>query len=157
MVYLQLFYVKVFISQVFYSLKVSCGLNNGSNRFFSPKYVYFYTDQSKYLFSCGEGTPRRTQEHRMRFAKLENIFLTSLHCDNIDELPEACLTVQEIVNTGLTLHGSELLFQSADKILILNELSVLHSDCLRKSNSKSTVYFSEKQEIYTARAQSRKF
>ncbi|XP_065558128.1 ribonuclease Z, mitochondrial-like [Artemia franciscana] len=107
-------------------------IGNGSKG--SPKSVYFYTDQNKYLFNCGEGTQRLTQEHRMRFAKLENIFLTSLHWDNIGGLPGACLTAQEMGNAGLTVHGpygSDLLFQSADKILILNELNVLHSDCLK--------------------------
>ena len=41
----------------------------------------------------------------MRFAKLENIFLTSLHWDNIGGLPGACLTAQEMGNAGLTVHG----------------------------------------------------
>ncbi|EDW32383.1 GL11605 [Drosophila persimilis] len=42
----------------------------------SPSAVYLFTDQSRYLFNCGEGTQRLAHEYKTRLSRLEQIFVT---------------------------------------------------------------------------------
>lgn len=39
----------------------------------APSAVYLFTDQSRYLFNCGEGTQRLAHEHKTRLSRLEQI------------------------------------------------------------------------------------
>uniref|UniRef100_A0A6I8PST3 Zinc phosphodiesterase ELAC protein 2 n=1 Tax=Ornithorhynchus anatinus TaxID=9258 RepID=A0A6I8PST3_ORNAN len=52
----------------------------------------------RYLFNCGEGVQRLMQEHKLRVARLDNIFLTRMHWSNVGGLSGMLLTLQE---TGL--------------------------------------------------------
>ncbi|XP_027481469.1 zinc phosphodiesterase ELAC protein 2 isoform X2 [Zalophus californianus] len=51
-----------------------------------------------YLFNCGEGVQRLMQEHKLKVARLDNIFLTRMHWCNVGGLCGMILTLKE---TGL--------------------------------------------------------
>uniref|UniRef100_A0A8C0M566 Zinc phosphodiesterase ELAC protein 2 n=1 Tax=Canis lupus familiaris TaxID=9615 RepID=A0A8C0M566_CANLF len=52
----------------------------------------------RYLFNCGEGVQRLMQEHKLKVARLDNIFLTRMHWCNVGGLCGMILTLKE---TGL--------------------------------------------------------
>lgn len=78
-------------------------LGNGSKG--APRSLYVFTDQTRYLFNCGEGTQRLAHEHKMKLAKLEHIFVTNKSWDNTGGLPGVALTIQDIGVPEITLHG----------------------------------------------------
>lgn len=78
----------------------------GSGAKGAPRSLYVFTDQTRYLFNCGEGTQRLAHEHKMKLAKLEHIFLTSNSWENTGGLPGVALTIQDIGVPEITLHGA---------------------------------------------------
>ncbi|KAK7879586.1 hypothetical protein WMY93_033699 [Mugilogobius chulae] len=48
-----------------------------------------------YLFNCGEGTQRLMQEHKLKAARLDNIFLTRLSWENVGGLSGMILTLKD--------------------------------------------------------------
>lgn len=54
----------------------------------TPTLLVFF-DSKRYLFNCGEGTQRFCTEHRVRLARVDNIFLTRLSWENTGGLPGA--------------------------------------------------------------------
>ncbi|XP_035768491.1 zinc phosphodiesterase ELAC protein 2 [Neolamprologus brichardi] len=48
--------------------------------------VYVFSEFNRYLFNCGEGTQRLMQEHKLKAARLDNIFLTRLSWENVGGL-----------------------------------------------------------------------
>ncbi|KAJ6655047.1 hypothetical protein lerEdw1_006100 [Lerista edwardsae] len=48
-----------------------------------------------YLFNCGEGVQRLMQEHKLKVARLDNIFLTRMHWANVGGLSGMILTLKE--------------------------------------------------------------
>jgi len=77
----------------------------GSGAKGAPSSLYMFTDQSRYLFNCGEGSQRLAHEHKMKLAKLEHVFLTSSSWDKIGGLPGLALTIQDIGVPSIELHG----------------------------------------------------
>ncbi len=78
-------------------------LGNGTKG--APRSLYVFTDQTRYMFNCGEGTQRLAHEHKMKLAKLEHIFVTTNAWDNTGGLPGVALTIQDIGVPEITLHG----------------------------------------------------
>ncbi|XP_053150173.1 zinc phosphodiesterase ELAC protein 2 isoform X2 [Hemicordylus capensis] len=57
--------------------------------------VYVFSEFNRYLFNCGEGVQRLMQEHKLKVARLDNIFLTRMHWANVGGLSGMILTLQE--------------------------------------------------------------
>lgn len=62
----------------------------------TPTILIFF-DQKRFLFNCGEGTQRFCTEHKIRLARIKDVFLTRLHWENTGGLPGALLTVADAV------------------------------------------------------------
>ncbi|XP_039083234.1 zinc phosphodiesterase ELAC protein 2 [Hyaena hyaena] len=60
--------------------------------------LYVFSEYNRYLFNCGEGVQRLMQEHKLKVARLDNIFLTRMHWSNVGGLCGMVLTLKE---TGL--------------------------------------------------------
>uniref|UniRef100_A0A4W6CWF6 Zinc phosphodiesterase ELAC protein 2 n=1 Tax=Lates calcarifer TaxID=8187 RepID=A0A4W6CWF6_LATCA len=58
-----------------------------------------------YLFNCGEGTQRLLQEHKLKAAQLDNIFLTSLSWENVGGLSGMILTLKDTGVPECVLYG----------------------------------------------------
>ncbi|XP_013108117.2 ribonuclease Z, mitochondrial [Stomoxys calcitrans] len=105
-------------------------LGAGSNG--SPASVYLFTDQSRYLFNCGEGTQRLAHEHKTKLARLEQIFVTRNTWPSIGGLPGLALTVQDAGVKELSLHGPPYLdniLMSMRKFVVLKNLQLKTVDC----------------------------
>uniref|UniRef100_A0A1D5Q3U7 Zinc phosphodiesterase ELAC protein 2 n=1 Tax=Macaca mulatta TaxID=9544 RepID=A0A1D5Q3U7_MACMU len=48
--------------------------------------LYVFSEFNRYLFNCGEGVQRLMQEHKLKVARLDNIFLTRMHWSNVGGL-----------------------------------------------------------------------
>lgn len=104
----------------------------GSGAAGSPACVYLFTDQSRYLFNCGEGTQRLAHEHKTKLARLEHIFVTRTGWQHIGGLPGLSLTVQDSGVPSLALHGPPglgALFRSMQRFVVLKELTVEAREC----------------------------
>lgn len=100
-------------------------LGAGSNG--SPASVYLFTDQSRYLFNCGEGTQRLAHEHKTKLARLEQIFVTRNTWPSIGGFPGLALTVQDAGVKELALHGPpylENILYSMKRFVVLKNLQV---------------------------------
>uniref|UniRef100_A0A1B0GNA5 ribonuclease Z n=1 Tax=Phlebotomus papatasi TaxID=29031 RepID=A0A1B0GNA5_PHLPP len=98
----------------------------------SPACVYIFTDQSRYLFNCGEGTQRLAHEHKTKLARLEHIFMTQTTWRHIGGLPGLSLTIQDAGVPEVTLHGPPGLgeiFQAMKRFVVLRELKVNAIEC----------------------------
>uniref|UniRef100_A0A8D8W545 Zinc phosphodiesterase ELAC protein 2 n=1 Tax=Cacopsylla melanoneura TaxID=428564 RepID=A0A8D8W545_9HEMI len=105
----------------------------GSGAYGAPKSLYLFTDQSRYLFNCGEGTQRLAHEHKMRLAKLDSIFITQPTWDNLGGLPGLALTIQDVGVPEITLHGPdglEQIFVGTRRFVVLKNLSVITKECV---------------------------
>ena len=97
----------------------------GSGAKGAPTSLYIFTDQSWYipyyskllipyhvliivssfLFNCGEGTQRLAYEHKLKLAKIENMFFTHTSWKNVGGLPGVALTLQDSGCSNISLHG----------------------------------------------------
>ncbi|XP_022595167.1 zinc phosphodiesterase ELAC protein 2 [Seriola dumerili] len=57
--------------------------------------LYVFSEYNRYLFNCGEGTQRLMQEHKLKAAHLDNIFLTRLSWENVGGLSGMILTLKD--------------------------------------------------------------
>ncbi|XP_070779403.1 zinc phosphodiesterase ELAC protein 2 [Enoplosus armatus] len=57
--------------------------------------LYVFSEYNRYLFNCGEGTQRLMQEHKLKAARLDNIFLTRLSWQNVGGLSGMILTLKD--------------------------------------------------------------
>ncbi|XP_034057874.1 zinc phosphodiesterase ELAC protein 2 [Gymnodraco acuticeps] len=57
--------------------------------------LYVFSDYNRYLFNCGEGTQRLMQEHKLKAARLDNIFLTRMSWENVGGLSGMILTLKD--------------------------------------------------------------
>lgn len=108
----------------------------------SPASVYLFTDQSRYLFNCGEGTQRLAHEHKTKLSRLEHIFVTRTSWQRIGGLPGLSLTVQDSGVPSLALHGPpglDELFRAMRRFVILKELSVQAVDCAAAGRYEDSV------------------
>ncbi|XP_047428804.1 zinc phosphodiesterase ELAC protein 2 isoform X2 [Mugil cephalus] len=67
----------------------------GSGSRDSPSSLYVFSEYNRYLFNCGEGTQRLMQEHKLKAARLDNIFLTRLSWENVGGLSGMILTLKD--------------------------------------------------------------
>ncbi|XP_076274808.1 ribonuclease Z isoform X1 [Rhynchophorus ferrugineus] len=98
----------------------------------SPRAVYLFSDQSRYLFNCGEGTQRLAHEHKIKLAKLEHIFLTQTTWKNVGGLPGTALTIQDVGVPKITLHGPpglNELFSATRRFVVLRDLKIEIAEC----------------------------
>ncbi|XP_048520039.1 ribonuclease Z, mitochondrial isoform X2 [Dendroctonus ponderosae] len=105
-------------------------LGTGANG--APGSVYLFSDQSRYLFNCGEGTQRLAHEHKTKLAKLEHIFITQPKWKNIGGLPGTALTIQDVGVPQITLHGPEGLneiFPATRRFVVIRDLKINMADC----------------------------
>ncbi|KAG8225915.1 hypothetical protein J437_LFUL005951, partial [Ladona fulva] len=99
----------------------------GSGAKGSPRSLYVFTDQSRYLFNCGEGTQRLAHEHKMKLSKLEHIFITYPCWENIGGLPGVALTIQDVGVPEITIHGPKGtadIFMATRRFVVLKNLNV---------------------------------
>lgn len=61
----------------------------------NPASLYVFSEYNRYLFNCGEGTQRLMQEHKLKAAQLDNIFLTRLNWANVGGLSGMILTLKD--------------------------------------------------------------
>uniref|UniRef100_A0A1B6E0U4 Zinc phosphodiesterase ELAC protein 2 n=1 Tax=Clastoptera arizonana TaxID=38151 RepID=A0A1B6E0U4_9HEMI len=107
----------------------------GSGAYGAPRSLYLFTDQTKYLFNCGEGTQRLAHEHKMKLSKLEHIFITYPTWENIGGLPGVALTIQDVGVPQFILHGPsgiDELFESTRKFVVLRDLTVKMAECKKE-------------------------
>ncbi|CAH1391023.1 unnamed protein product [Nezara viridula] len=121
------------------SSKYSPGIVNlqilGSGAKGAPTALYLFTDQSRYLFNCGEGSQRLAHEHKIKLSKLEHIFVTYGSWKNIGGLPGVALTLQDVGVPQLVLHGPEnidSMFPATRRFVILKNLSIKTASCTPK-------------------------
>ncbi|XP_074040729.1 ribonuclease Z isoform X2 [Leptinotarsa decemlineata] len=98
----------------------------------APRALYLFTDQSRYLFNCGEGTQRLAHEHKMKLAKLEHIFITQPVWKNIGGLPGTALTIQDVGVPDITLHGPaglDEIFVATKRFVIIKDLKIHMAVC----------------------------
>ncbi|XP_062548161.1 ribonuclease Z, mitochondrial isoform X2 [Armigeres subalbatus] len=117
-------------------IKTSPGIVNlqivGSGAPGAPASVYLFSDQTRYLFNCGEGTQRLAYEHKTKLSCLENIFMTRTCWERIGGLPGICLTMQDVGVPNVTLHGPpglDELFKAMRRFVILKDMKVQAAEC----------------------------
>ncbi|XP_043091156.1 zinc phosphodiesterase ELAC protein 2 isoform X3 [Puntigrus tetrazona] len=57
--------------------------------------LYVFSEYNRYLFNCGEGTQRLMQEHKIKIASLDNIFLTRMSWETVGGLSGMILTLKD--------------------------------------------------------------
>uniref|UniRef100_A0A673HV94 Zinc phosphodiesterase ELAC protein 2 n=1 Tax=Sinocyclocheilus rhinocerous TaxID=307959 RepID=A0A673HV94_9TELE len=57
--------------------------------------LYVFSEYNRYLFNCGEGTQRLMQEHKIKIARLDNIFLTRMSWETVGGLSGMILTLKD--------------------------------------------------------------
>ncbi|CAK9822129.1 Ribonuclease Z, mitochondrial [Anthophora retusa] len=88
----------------------------------APAFLYLLTDQSNYLFNCGEGTQRLSQEYRCKLSKLTDIFLTTLSWKNVGGIPGVLLTAQDNGLDAVNIHCPEGLNQFVETVQTFTHL-----------------------------------
>ncbi|XP_028912871.2 zinc phosphodiesterase ELAC protein 2 [Ornithorhynchus anatinus] len=82
--------------------------------------LYVFSEYNRYLFNCGEGVQRLMQEHKLRVARLDNIFLTRMHWSNVGGLSGMLLTLQETGLVRCVLSGPPQLEDYLDVVKIFS-------------------------------------
>ncbi|XP_050598344.1 ribonuclease Z, mitochondrial isoform X1 [Bombus affinis] len=80
----------------------------GSGAAGAPSCIYLLTDNSNYMFNCGESTQRLGQEHQCKLSKVQNIFITYSSWKNLGGIPGSLLTAQADGVTQINIHGPEV-------------------------------------------------
>jgi len=78
-------------------------LGTGANEL-SPS-LFLFTDTQRYLFNCSENTTRFCTEHKLRIAKMKNVFVTELCWEKMGGYCGLAMTQKDIGVTGISLHG----------------------------------------------------
>uniref|UniRef100_A0A2P2I5M8 ribonuclease Z n=1 Tax=Hirondellea gigas TaxID=1518452 RepID=A0A2P2I5M8_9CRUS len=71
----------------------------------APVALYINAGQSSYMFNCGEGTQRLSQEYKVRVSNLTNVFTTHKSWRNVGGLSGLLLTLQDAGISQILLHG----------------------------------------------------
>ncbi|XP_012246841.1 ribonuclease Z, mitochondrial isoform X1 [Bombus impatiens] len=79
----------------------------GSGAAGAPSCICLLTDHSNYIFNCGEGVQRLSQEHQCKLSKVGNIFVTYSSWKNLGGIPGSLLTAQASGVTEINIHGPE--------------------------------------------------
>uniref|UniRef100_A0A8C1LMI3 Zinc phosphodiesterase ELAC protein 2 n=1 Tax=Cyprinus carpio TaxID=7962 RepID=A0A8C1LMI3_CYPCA len=83
--------------------------------------LYVFSEYNRYLFNCGEGTQRLMQEHKMKIARLDNIFLTRMSWETVGGLSGMILTLKDTGVPQCVLSGPPQLVR--ERILFICILS----------------------------------
>ncbi|KAI7804020.1 zinc phosphodiesterase ELAC protein 2, partial [Triplophysa rosa] len=67
--------------------------------------LYVFSEYNRYLFNCGEGTQRLMQEHKVKIARLDNIFLTRMRWETVGGLSGMILTLKDTGVPEVVLSG----------------------------------------------------
>ncbi|KAJ8965129.1 hypothetical protein NQ314_004354 [Rhamnusium bicolor] len=108
----------------------------------APRALYLFSDQSRYLFNCGEGTQRLAHEHKMKLAKLEHIFITQPVWKNIGGLPGTALTIQDVGVPEITLHGPpglDEIFVATKRFVVIRDLKIHMAECTENDEFQDNV------------------
>ncbi|EHB11816.1 Zinc phosphodiesterase ELAC protein 2 [Heterocephalus glaber] len=90
--------------------------------------LYVFSEYNRYLFNCGEGIQRLMQEHKLKVARLDNIFLTRMHWCNVGglcavrphsapEYKDETMTVHQVPIYSERGHGKHQPSQSPERSL----------------------------------------
>lgn len=79
----------------------------GSGADGTPPCIWFLTDHTNYIFNCGEGVQRLSQEHRCKLSKVGNIFITYSSWSNLGGIPGCLLTAQANGVKKINIHCPE--------------------------------------------------
>uniref|UniRef100_A0ACB8EJV4 Zinc phosphodiesterase ELAC protein 2 n=2 Tax=Sphaerodactylus townsendi TaxID=933632 RepID=A0ACB8EJV4_9SAUR len=97
--------------------------------------LYVFSEFNRYLFNCGEGVQRLMQEHKLKVARLDNIFITRMNWANVGGLSGMILTLKETGVPKCVLSGPPQLEKYLEAIKVFSgplkgiELAVRpHSD-----------------------------
>ncbi|KAK3508542.1 hypothetical protein QTP70_031945, partial [Hemibagrus guttatus] len=88
--------------------------------------LYVFSEYNRYLFNCGEGTQRLMQEHKLRAARLDNIFLTRMSWDTVGGLSGMILTLKDTGVPECIMSGPPQLVCAR---FCLSLVSSFHIDC----------------------------
>ncbi|XP_054957584.2 zinc phosphodiesterase ELAC protein 2 isoform X4 [Pan paniscus] len=108
--------------------------------------LYVFSEFNRYLFNCGEGVQRLMQEHKLKVARLDNIFLTRMHWSNIGGLSGMILTLKETGLPKCVLSGPPQLEKYLEAIKIFSgplkgiELAVRPHSAPEYEDETMTVY-----------------
>ncbi|EDW02052.1 GH20113 [Drosophila grimshawi] len=108
----------------------------------SPSAVYLFTDQSRYLFNCGEGTQRLAHEHKTRLSRLEQIFVTRNTWKTVGGLPGLALTIQDAGVRNVGLHGPphlDTMLQSMRRFVVLKHLQMQTIDATEGNHFEDSI------------------
>jgi ribonuclease Z len=92
--------------------------------------LLLHTDHRRYLFNCGEGTQRLTNQLGLSrsLSQLEHVFITSKSWANLGGLPGMCLTARASGAPDVTIHGPPgcmELYEATKNFILLFEFDVL--------------------------------
>lgn len=82
--------------------------------------IYVFSDLNRYLFNCGEGTQRLMQEHKLKAARLDNVFLTRMSWDNVGGLSGLILTLKDTGVPECVLSGPPQLEKYVNAIRVFS-------------------------------------
>ncbi|KAI2581456.1 elaC ribonuclease Z 2 [Homo sapiens] len=108
--------------------------------------LYVFSEFNRYLFNCGEGVQRLMQEHKLKVARLDNIFLTRMHWSNVGGLSGMILTLKETGLPKCVLSGPPQLEKYLEAIKIFSgplkgiELAVRPHSAPEYEDETMTVY-----------------
>lgn len=108
--------------------------------------LYVFSEYNRYLFNCGEGVQRLMQEHKLKVARLDNIFLTRMHWSNVGGLCGMILTLKETGLPKCVLSGPPQLEKYLEAIKVFSgplkgiELAVRPHSAPEYKDETMTVY-----------------
>nr|XP_033817593.1 LOW QUALITY PROTEIN: zinc phosphodiesterase ELAC protein 2 [Geotrypetes seraphini] len=82
--------------------------------------LYVFSNLNRYLFNCGEGTQRLMQEHKLKVARLDNIFLTRMNWANVGGLSGMLLTLKDTGVPKCVLSGPPQVQKYLDAIKVFS-------------------------------------
>ncbi|XP_069510615.1 zinc phosphodiesterase ELAC protein 2 [Ambystoma mexicanum] len=82
--------------------------------------IYVFSEYNRYLFNCGEGTQRLMQEHKLKVARLDNIFLTKMDWANVGGLSGMLLTLKDTGVPSCVLSGPPQVQKYLDAIKVFS-------------------------------------
>ncbi|XP_015212199.2 zinc phosphodiesterase ELAC protein 2 [Lepisosteus oculatus] len=82
--------------------------------------LYVFSEYNRYLFNCGEGTQRLMQEHKLKAARLDNIFLTRMSWQNVGGLAGMILTLKDTGVPQCVLSGPPQLEKYVNAIRVFS-------------------------------------
>ncbi|KAK1162202.1 zinc phosphodiesterase ELAC protein 2-like isoform X1 [Acipenser oxyrinchus oxyrinchus] len=82
--------------------------------------LYVFSEFNRYLFNCGEGTQRLMQEHKLKAARLDHIFLTRMSWQNVGGLSGMLLTLKDTGVPECVLSGPPQLDKYVNAIRVFS-------------------------------------